>query len=66
MAKWLLVKIADDISDERLGQLLTDVTNHDASAWYESVPDVFKNSEALDKARNTWLADKHQPELIKE
>ena len=65
MAKWLLIKIADDISDERVSQLLTDVTNHDASVWYESVPDVFKNAEALDKARNTWLADRHQPELVK-
>ena len=64
MAKWLIVKIADDISEEKIHQLLTDVTNHEASAWYESMPDVFKNFEALDKARSTWLADRHQRKLI--
>lgn len=64
MAKWLVVKLADDISEEKVHQLLSAVTNHEASAWYESVPDVFKNSETLDKAKSTWLADRRQRELI--
>lgn len=65
MAKWLVVKLADDMAREDMRQLLADVTNHRASTWYESVPDVFKNSEALDKARNTWLTDRHQGKLIR-
>lgn len=64
MAKWLVVKLADNIPEEKLHQLLTDMTNHQAFAWYESIPDVFKNSEALDKAKNTWLADRRQRDLI--
>lgn len=63
MAKWLVVKLADDISQEKISQLLNDVTNHEASYWYESVPDIFKNSEALEKAKSTWLADRSQREL---
>jgi hypothetical protein len=57
MSKWLVVKLGDRIPDEELLRLLSNVNFHEASSWYENAPDVFENSEALDKARNTWFRD---------
>ena len=57
MSKWLVVKLGDRIPDEELLRLLSNVNFHEASNWYENAPDVFENSEALDKARGTWLSD---------
>ena len=57
MSKWLVVKLGDKIPDEELLRLLSNVNFHEASNWYENVPDVFENSEALDKARDTWFRD---------
>ena len=58
MAKWLAVKVADDIPSEKMQQLLNDVTDHQCSTWYENTPDVFKTSQALDKITNAWLKEK--------
>jgi len=57
MSKWLVVKLGDRIPDEELLRLLSKVNFHEASSWYENSPDVFENSEALDKAIDTWLND---------
>ena len=58
MAKWLAVKVADDIPNEKMQQLLDDVTDHQSSTWYERTPDVFETSEALDEIAKTWLKEK--------
>ena len=64
MAKWLVVKLADEIPEKEMLHLLNNVTFHEASAWYESVPDVFRSAEALDQAMNTWLSDRRPGELL--
>jgi len=65
MAKWLVVKLADEIPEKKMFQLLNNVAFHEASTWYESAPDVFNNSKALDKARRSWLTDRHQLTLMR-
>jgi hypothetical protein len=57
MSKWLVVKLGDRIPDEELLRLLSNVNFHEASSWFENAPDVFENSEAMDKAMGTWLGD---------
>jgi len=59
MSKWLVVKLGDRIPDEELLRLLSNVNFHEASNWYENSPDVFEDSEAMDRAMGTWLGDVH-------
>ena len=63
MSKWLVVKLGDRIPDEELLRLLSNVNFHEASSWYENVPDLFESSEAMDRAMDAWFREDHPGQL---